>query len=53
MLRQERLLWKLQELKIAENKLWQSGELKAVVGKLKELQEKVKEGEKNCKHFYK
>jgi predicted nucleic acid-binding Zn-ribbon protein len=46
MLRQERLLWKLQELKIAENKLWQSGELKAVVGKLKELQEKVKEGEK-------
>ncbi|MGI6588833.1 MAG: zinc ribbon domain-containing protein [Peptococcia bacterium] len=46
MLRQERLLWRLQDLKLVEDDLLQSDEVKAVVGKLKEFQEKVKTGEK-------
>jgi predicted nucleic acid-binding Zn-ribbon protein len=46
MLKQERLLWKLQELKLEEDSLLQSEELKSVVGKLKGFQEKVKTGEK-------
>lgn len=46
MVNQERLLWKLQELKQEQVGLLQTEELRGVVRKLKDFQEKVKKGEK-------
>lgn len=45
MVNQERLLWRFQELKQEQAGLLQTEELKGVVRKLKDFQEKVKKGE--------
>lgn len=45
MLRQERLLWRLQELKQEEVALTQTEELKAIMGRLKDFRGKVQTGE--------